>query len=294
MCMGTAKKTVGFIGLGIMGKSMAGHILKAGYPLVVFNRTKEKANELLEQGAEWVDSPAEVASKADIVMTMVGFPNDVEDVYLGDNGLFSRGREGSYFIDFTTSSPTLAKKLYDEGKKRGIHVLDAPVSGGDIGAKNAKLSIMVGGDQEAFESVYPLLELLGNNINYMGTAGAGQHTKMANQIAIATNMIGVCEALVYAKKAELDVQKVFDTISTGAAGSFSLSSYGPRIIKEDYSPGFFIKHFIKDMTIALNEAEKMGIEFPGLALAKKMYEQLAREGEENSGTQALIKYWKDW
>jgi len=177
--------------------------------------------------------------------------------------------------------------------EKGIHVLDAPVSGGDIGAKNATLAIMVGGEKAAYEKVLPILQLLGKKITYMGPAGAGQHTKMANQIAIATNMIGVCESLVYAKKAGLDVQKVFDTISTGAASSFSLSSYGPRIIKGDYSPGFFIKHFIKDMRIALNEAEKMGIEFPGLALAKEMYEKLAKEGEENSGTQALIKYW-DW
>lgn len=287
------KETIGFIGLGIMGKNMALHILRAGYPLVVYNRTKAKANELVEQGAKWADTPAEVAAQSDLVLTIVGFPEDVEEVYCGEHGLFSRGKEGSIFIDLTTSSPTLAQKLATEGKKKGIHVLDAPVSGGDIGAKNAKLAIMVGGDKEAFERVLPVLQLMGENITYMGLAGAGQHTKMANQIAIATNMIGVCESLVYAKKAGLDVQKVFDTISTGAAGSFSLSSYGPRIIKGDYSPGFFIKHFIKDMRIALNEAEKMGIEFPGLALAKKMYDKLAAEGEENSGTQALVKYW-DW
>lgn len=287
------KETIGFIGLGIMGKSMAGHILRAGYPLVVYNRTKKKADELVARGAKWADSPAEVAAQSDIVLTIVGFPEDVEEVYLGKKGLFTRGKAGSVYIDLTTSSPTLAQKLAEIGMERGIHVLDAPVSGGDIGAKNATLAIMVGGEKAAYEKVLPILQLLGKKITYMGPAGAGQHTKMANQIAIATNMIGVCESLVYAKKAGLDVQKVFDTISTGAAKSFSLSSYGPRIIKGDYSPGFFIKHFIKDMRIALNEAEKMGIEFPGLALAKEMYEKLAKEGEENSGTQALIKYW-DW
>lgn len=287
------KETIGFIGLGIMGKSMAGHILRAGYPLVVYNRTKKKADELVAKGAKWADSPAEVAAQSDIVLTIVGFPEDVEEVYLGKKGLFTRGKAGSVYIDLTTSSPTLAQKLAEIGMEKGIHVLDAPVSGGDIGAKNATLAIMVGGEKAAYEKVLPILQLLGKKITYMGPAGAGQHTKMANQIAIATNMIGVCESLVYAKKAGLDVQKVFDTISTGAAKSFSLSSYGPRIIKGDYSPGFFIKHFIKDMRIALNEAEKMGIEFPGLALAKEMYEKLAKEGEENSGTQALIKYW-DW
>ncbi len=287
------KETIGFIGLGIMGKSMAGHILRAGYPLVVYNRTKKKADELVARGAKWADSPAEVAAQSDIVLTIVGFPEDVEEVYLGKKGLFTRGKAGSVYIDLTTSSPTLAQKLAEIGMEKGIHVLDAPVSGGDIGAKNATLAIMVGGEKAAYEKVLPILQLLGKKITYMGPAGAGQHTKMANQIAIATNMIGVCESLVYAKKAGLDVQKVFDTISTGAAKSFSLSSYGPRIIKGDYSPGFFIKHFIKDMRIALNEAEKMGIEFPGLALAKEMYEKLAKEGEENSGTQALIKYW-DW
>lgn len=285
------KPSIGFIGLGVMGKSMAGHILKAGYPLYVYNRTKAKADELVEKGAIWADSPKEVAEKAKIVFTIVGFPQDVEETYLGENGLITHGKEGTYFVDMTTSSPSLAKKMYEEGKKKGIPVLDAPVSGGDIGAREARLAIMVGGDKDAFDYVLPLFEVMGKNITYLGEAGAGQHTKMANQVAIASGMIGVCEALVYAKKAGLDVQKVVDTISTGAAASFSLSSYAPRILKEDYTPGFFIKHFIKDMTIALNEAEKMGIDLPGLALAKEMYEKLAAQGEENSGTQALYKYW---
>jgi len=286
------KPVVGFIGLGVMGKSMAGHILNGGYPLYVYTRTKEKAAELLEKGAIWAATPKEIAQQAKYVFTIIGTPNDVEEVYLGENGLITNGKENTYFIDMTTSSPTLAQRLYEEGKKKGIHVLDAPVSGGDIGAKEARLAIMVGGDQKDFDAVLPLFQLMGKNIAYFGKAGSGQHTKMANQIAIAPTMIGVCESLIYAKKAGLNVQKVVDLISTGAAASFSLSSYAPRILKEDYSPGFFIKHFIKDMTIALNEAEKMNLDLPGLTLAKQMYEKLAEMGEENSGTQALYKYWQ--
>ncbi|KIO66540.1 NAD(P)-dependent oxidoreductase [Caldibacillus thermoamylovorans] len=286
------KPVVGFIGLGVMGKSMAGHILNGGYPLYVYTRTKEKAAELLDKGAIWAATPKEIAHQAKYVFTIIGTPNDVEEVYLGENGLITNGKENTYFIDMTTSSPTLAQKLYEEGKKKGIHVLDAPVSGGDIGAKEARLAIMVGGDQQDFDVVLPLFQLMGKNIAYFGKGGSGQHTKMANQIAIAPTMIGVCESLIYAKKAGLNVQKVVDLISTGAAASFSLSSYAPRILKEDYSPGFFIKHFIKDMTIALNEAEKMNLDLPGLTLAKQMYEKLAKMGEENSGTQALYKYWQ--
>ncbi|MCM3476244.1 NAD(P)-dependent oxidoreductase [Caldifermentibacillus hisashii] len=286
------RPVVGFIGLGVMGKSMAGHILNGGYPLYVYTRTKEKAAELLDKGAIWAATPKEIAHQAKYVFTIIGTPNDVEEVYLGENGLITNGKENTYFIDMTTSSPTLAQRLYEEGKKKGIHVLDAPVSGGDIGAKEARLAIMVGGDQQDFDTVLPLFQLMGKNIAYFGKAGSGQHTKMANQIAIAPTMIGVCESLIYAKKAGLNVQKVVDLISTGAAASFSLSSYAPRILKEDYSPGFFIKHFIKDMTIALNEAEKMNLDLPGLTLAKQMYEKLAKMGEENSGTQALYKYWQ--
>ena len=286
------KPVVGFIGLGVMGKSMAGHILNGGYPLYVYTRTKEKAAELLDKGAIWATTPKEIAQQAKYVFTIIGTPTDVEEVYLGENGLITNGKENTYFIDMTTSSPTLAQRLYEEGKKKGIHVLDAPVSGGDIGAKEARLAIMVGGDQKDFDAVLPLFQLMGKNIAYFGKGGSGQHTKMANQIAIAPTMIGVCESLIYAKKAGLNVQKVVDLISTGAAASFSLSSYAPRILKEDYSPGFFIKHFIKDMTIALNEAEKMNLDLPGLTLAKQMYEKLAKMGEENSGTQALYKYWQ--
>lgn len=283
---------VGFIGIGVMGKSMAGHLLKAGYPLVVYTRTKEKANELLSHGAKWADSPKEIAQRANVIFTIVGYPYDVEEVYLGENGLITNGKQGSYLIDMTTSSPTLAVKLFNEAKKHGIHTIDAPVSGGDIGARDAKLSIMAGGEKEDFDEVYPLLEKLGTNIVYQGKAGSGQHTKMANQIVIASNMIGVTEAIVYAEKAGLDPDMVLKSISSGAAGSWSLSNLVPRMLKGDFEPGFYIKHFIKDMNIASDEAEQMGMDTPGLALSKSMYEQLAEKGEENSGTQAIYKYWK--
>jgi len=283
---------IGFIGTGVMGKSMAGHLLKAGFPLVVYSRTKAKAEELLARGAGWADTPKEVAEKANVIITIVGYPNDVEEVYLGQDGIVTNGRENTYVIDMTTSTPTLAKRIYDEAAKKGIYALDAPVSGGDIGAKEARLSIMAGGDQTAFEAVQPILEKLGTNIVYQGAPGAGQHTKMCNQIAIASNMIGVCEAVIYAEKAGLDPNTVLKSISTGAAGSFSLSNLAPRMLNGDFEPGFYIKHFIKDMNIALKEAEAMGMQTPGLALARKMYQELAEAGEENSGTQALYKYWK--
>jgi 3-hydroxyisobutyrate dehydrogenase len=284
---------IGFIGIGVMGKSMAGHLQKAGFPLVVYTRTKEKAADLLESGAEWANSPKEVAQKANVVFTIVGYPYDVEETYLGENGLIANGKQGSYFIDMTTSSPSLAVKISTEAKKHQIHTIDAPVSGGDIGARDAKLSIMVGGEEEAFTDVLPLLEKLGTNIVYQGKAGSGQHTKMANQIAIASNMIGVTEAIIYAEKAGLNPDTVLKSISSGAAGSWSLSNLVPRMLKGDFDPGFYIKHFIKDMKIALDEAEQMGMEAPGLSLSKSIYDQLAEKGEENNGTQAIYKHWKD-
>jgi 3-hydroxyisobutyrate dehydrogenase len=283
---------VGFIGTGVMGKSMAGNLLKAGYPLVVFSRTKGKATDLIEKGAMWAESPKEVADRASVIFTIVGYPTDVEEIYLGENGLVQNGKAGSYFIDMTTSAPSLAVKISEEAKKRGIQTIDAPVSGGDIGAKEATLSIMVGGEKEAFDAIHPLLEQLGTNIVYQGKPGAGQHTKMSNQIAIASNMIGVCEAIIYAEKAGLDPESVLKSISTGAAGSWSLSNLVPRMLNGNFEPGFYIKHFIKDMKIALDEAERMGMEVPGLSLAKSLYDHLVEMGEENSGTQALYKYWK--
>lgn len=283
---------IGFIGTGVMGKSMAGHLLKAGYPLVIYSRTKDKAQELINEGATWVEKPKEVAHAANVIFTMVGYPSDVEEVYFGDNGIIENAKPGSYLIDMTTSSPSLAVKIYDEAKKKGIYAIDAPVSGGDVGAREAKLSIMVGGDVEAFEALYPILKFLGTNLVYQGKAGAGQHTKMVNQIAIASNMIGVSEAIIYAERAGLNPENVLKSITAGAAGSWSLSNLAPRMLKGDFEPGFYIKHFIKDMKIALEEAERMEMDAPGLSLAKFLYDQLADNGEENSGTQALFKYWK--
>lgn len=292
--MFTPEKTViGFIGIGVMGKSMAGHLLKAGYSIIVYSRTKEKAQELLEKGARWAESPKEVASNASIIFTIVGYPKDVEEVYFGENGLIHNGKPGTYLIDMTTSAPSLAIRIYEEAKRNDIQAIDAPVSGGDIGARDATLSIMVGGEKEAYEAVQPILQYLGSNIVYQGKPGAGQHTKMCNQIAIASNMIGVCEAVIYAEKAGLDPENVLKSITTGAAGSWSLSNLAPRMLNGNFEPGFFIKHFIKDMKIAIEEAENMKMDVPGLALAKSLYDQLAEQGEENSGTHALYKYWKN-
>ncbi|SMQ70024.1 3-hydroxyisobutyrate dehydrogenase [Bacillus sp. OV166] len=272
---------------------MAGHLLKAGYSAVVYSRTKEKAQDLLDNGAVWAATPKEVAEKASVTFTMVGYPTDVEEIYFGENGLIHNGTSGSYLIDMTTSSPSLAIKIYEQAKRKGIQAIDAPVSGGDVGAKEAKLSIMVGGESEAFEGVRPILEMLGTNVVYQGKPGAGQHTKMCNQIAIASNMIGVCEAIIYAEKAGLDPENVLKSITTGAAGSWSLSNLAPRMLAGNFGPGFYIKHFIKDMKIAIDEAERMGMEVPGLSLAKSLYDQLSEMGEENSGTHALYKYWKN-
>lgn len=284
---------IGFIGTGVMGKSMATNLMDAGYPVVVYSRTKEKAQSLLDKGAKWADSPKTVAEEANVIITIVGYPSDVKEVYLGENGLIPNGREHTYLIDMTTSTPSLAKEIYEAAKVKGMHALDAPVSGGDIGAREAKLSIMVGGDEEDFTKVLPIFQVLGTNIVYQGKAGAGQHTKMCNQIVIASNMIGVSEAMAYAKKSGLDPETVLKSISSGAAGSWSLSNLAPRMIQGNFEPGFYIKHFIKDMTIALEEAEQMGMEAPGLALALSLYKQLAERGEENSGTQALFKYWEN-
>jgi 3-hydroxyisobutyrate dehydrogenase len=285
----TKQSVIGFIGTGVMGQSMARHLLDSGFPLVVYNRTKEKALKLIQNGAKWADTPKEVAEVSDIVITIVGYPSDVDEIYLGENGILHHLKQGSIAIDMTTSSPKLAEEIYTCGIDKGVFTLDAPVSGGDIGAKEARLSIMVGGDKEPFEIVKPLLDLLGSNVVYQGRAGAGQHTKMCNQITIASNMMGVSEALLYAKKSGLDPNHVLKSITSGAAGSWSLSNLVPRMIKEDYAPGFYVKHFIKDLKIALDSAKEMDIKTPGLELALSLYEDLALKGEENSGTQALIK-----
>lgn len=292
MVVSAQNTAVGFIGLGVMGKSMVSHLLKGGYKAHVYNRTKSKAEDLLEIGAIWQDSPAEVAKVADVIITMVGYPADVEEVYFGDRGILSSAKNGSVVIDMTTSRPDLAVKIYNAADKKGIQALDAPVSGGDIGAREGKLSIMVGGDKESYEKVKPLFELMGENIVFQGPAGSGQHCKMANQIAIASNIMGVCESIRYAEKAGLDPLVVLQSISAGAAASWSLSNLSPRMLKGDFDPGFYIKHFIKDMGIALQSAEKMGLEASGLALAKSLYEKLAAEGKEDLGTQALYTHYK--
>jgi len=286
------KQTIGFIGTGVMGKSMAHHLMKAGYALHVYTRTKEKANELIQEGAIWESTVAELTNASDVVITMIGTPADVEEVYFGKNGIIENAKPGTYIIDMTTSKPSLAIEIYEKAKVKGIYALDAPVSGGDVGAKNAKLAIMVGGDEEAFEKMTPIFNIMGENIILQGEAGAGQHTKMVNQISIAPAMIGLCEALMYAEKAGLDPESVLGSISTGAAGSWSLSNYAPRMIKGDFAPGFAIKHYIKDMKIALESAQEMNLSTPGLSLALEMYEELAKRGWEESGIHALIKYFE--
>ena len=280
---------IGFIGSGVMGKSMAFNLMKAGFSLNIYTRTKSKAAELIEKGAAWMDSAGQVAAASDVIITIVGYPKDVEEVYWGANGIIENAKAGSVLIDMTTSSPLLAQRIYEQARAKSVFALDAPVSGGDVGAKEARLSIMVGGDAQAFERVKPVLEALGKNIVLQGGAGAGQHTKMCNQIAIASNMIGVCEAIAYAKKAGLDPDVVLQSIGSGAAGSWSLSNLAPRMIGGDFAPGFYVKHFIKDMTIALDSAREMGLMTPGLELAKTLYEKLAAEGAENNGTQVLYK-----
>lgn len=286
------KQTIGFIGTGVMGKSMAHHLMKAGYALHVYTRTKEKANELIQEGAIWESTVAELTNASDVVITMIGTPADVEEVYFGKNGIIENAKPGTYIIDMTTSKPSLAIEIYEKAKVKGIYALDAPVSGGDVGAKNAKLAIMVGGDEEAFDKMAPIFNIMGENIILQGEAGAGQHTKMVNQILIAPAMIGLCEALMYAEKAGLDPESVLGSISTGAAGSWSLSNYAPRMIKGDFAPGFAIKHYIKDMKIALESAQEMNLSTPGLSLALEMYEALAKRGWEESGIHALIKYFE--
>lgn len=285
----TETTKIGFIGIGVMGKSMARHLMKSEYPVHIYSRTKDKAKDLLEEGAIWEESVAALAANCQVVFTIVGFPPDVEEVYLGEEGILNNISSGGYVIDMTTSQPQLAATIADKAQKKGVFSLDAPVSGGDIGAREGQLSIMVGGEKEVFETILPLFELMGKNIVYQGSAGSGQHTKMCNQIAIAAGMMGVCEALAYAGHSGLDVETVLKSIESGAAGSWSLSNMGPRIINGDFEPGFYVKHFIKDMTIASESAKSMNLETPGLDLAKSLYEKLAEQGGSDAGTQALFK-----
>ncbi|MEQ7196569.1 NAD(P)-dependent oxidoreductase [Enterococcus avium] len=282
---------IGFIGTGVMGKSIVKHFLANGHEVMVYNRTKSKTDELVAQGAIWQETPAEVTNASEIIFSMVGYPSDVEEIYYGANGIFSVEVKDKILVDLTTSTPTLAEKIYQTAKKEGAAALDAPVSGGDLGAQNGTLSIMVGGDQAVYDSVVPLFDIMGKSYSLQGKAGAGQHTKMANQIMIAGTMTGMTEMLVYAKAANLDVEKVLETLAGGAAQNWSMSNYAPRILKADYSPGFFVKHFIKDLKIALDEAEKMHLNLPATKLATELYERLADQGFDNDGTQALIKLW---
>lgn len=280
---------IGWIGTGVMGNSMCGHLIKNGANAFIFNRTVAKTKMLASMGAKVCSSPAHVAKQSDIIFSMVGYPEDVENVILGKDGALSEAKPGSIIVDMTTSEPSQAERIYIEAKKKNVGFLDAPVSGGDVGAKEATLSIMVGGDQEIYDKLLPLFKIMGKNIALMGCAGKGQHTKMSNQIVIASAMVGVVEGLLYAYKAGLDQNKLIDVIGQGAAASFSLNNLGRRIVNKNFDPGFFIKHFIKDMGIALGESKKMHLSLPGLALVHQFYISASAIGLDNFGTQALYK-----
>lgn len=282
------KTRIGWIGTGVMGRWMCQHVMTKGYPATVFNRSPEKAQPLVELGAKLVATPKAVAEQSDMVFAIVGFPKDVREVFLGTDGALAGSKPGTVLVDMTTSEPSLAKEIYDAAKARGVAALDAPVSGGDVGAKNAALSIMIGGDKDVVAAVQPVFECMGKTIVHQGGPGAGQHTKMVNQILIAANMIAVCEGLLYGYKAGLDLETVFKSVSVGAAGSKALEVLGPRMLARNFEPGFYVEHFIKDMGIALAEAERMNLCLPGLALAKQLYEAVRAQGYGRKGTQALL------
>lgn len=283
----TAIERVAFIGTGVMGTSMAGHLMDAGYELVVHNRTKARAVPLLDRGAAWAASPGEAANAADAVITIVGYPADVEEVYLASDAIIECAREGSLLVDMTTSSPSLAKRIAEQAEMRGLHSVDAPVSGGDVGARNATLTIMMGGSEDACSAVDPLMRVLGKSVVRQGGPGAGQHAKMANQVAIAGSMIAMVEMLAYAQATGLDRARVLESVRAGSAGSWSLENLAPRVLSGDFAPGFYVKHFVKDLRIALESAEQADAELPGLGLAKRLYELLADAGGADLGTQAL-------
>ena len=283
-----AETRLGWIGTGVMGRSMCGHLIQAGFRMSVYNRSPEKCKPLVDLGATIQDSPQAVATNSDIVFSIVGFPSDVSEIYLGERGIFAGAQAGQIFVDMTTSQPSLAKRIAERALQLGAAALDAPVSGGDIGAKEARLSIMVGGDQAAFEALMPCWDRMGKTIVYQGGPGAGQHTKMVNQVLIATKMIGVCESLLYAHRAGLDVETVLKSVSSGAAGSWSLTNLAPRILNKDFQPGFLVDHFVKDMGIVLEEAKAMKLALPGLALAHQLYVALQSHDGGRLGTQALI------
>lgn len=278
---------IGWIGTGVMGSSMCGHLMTAGFSATVYNRSREKADELVAQGAQWADSPRAVTEQSDIIFTIVGFPADVRTVVLGEDGCLAGGEAGNILVDMTTSEPSLAVEIAEAAEAKGMHSVDAPVSGGDVGAKEARLSIMIGGDKDVVDALQPCWQAMGKTIVHQGGPGAGQHTKMVNQTLIATNMIGVCEALLYGHQAGLDLPTVMESVASGAAGSWSLSNLGTRIIDNNFDPGFFVEHFIKDMGIALDEAKRMGLSLPGLALAHQLYLALQAQGHGRDGTHAL-------
>lgn len=285
-------KKIGFIGVGIMGKSMVRNLMKAGFDVAIYTRTKSKVEDVICEGAAWRDSVKECVADRDAVITIVGYPKDVEEVYFGEGGILKNAPTGAYVIDMTTSSPKLAERIYEEAKAVGLYALDAPVTGGDSGAKAGTLTILAGGDREAFDACMPVFEAMGKNINYEGKAGNGQHTKMCNQIAIAGALSGACEALAYARAVGLDPKLMLESISTGAAGSAQMNNVASRILKDDFEPGFFIKHFIKDMKIALTEANRSDLFLEVLSLVLSNYEELESEGYGDLGTQALIKYYE--
>jgi 3-hydroxyisobutyrate dehydrogenase len=278
---------IGWIGLGVMGRSMCGHLIDAGFEATVFTRTRPTADGVLEKGATWADSPGAVAEQSDVIFTIVGFPSDVREVILGTDGALAGSKEGSVVVDMTTSQPSLAVEIYEAAKKKGVASVDAPVSGGDVGAREARLSIMIGGDEDVVDALEPCWSAMGKTVVRQGGPGAGQHTKMVNQTLIASNMIGVCEGLLYAYKAGLDLETVMQSVASGAAGSWSLSNLGTRIIANNFDPGFFVEHFIKDMEIALAEASRMNLALPGLALAHQLYKGLQAQGGGRKGTHAL-------
>ncbi len=281
------KTKIGWIGTGVMGSCMVEHLMNAGFSATIYNRTKAKANALIEKGATWANNPQEVAKASDVIFTIVGYPEDVRKVILGEQGALAGCEEGNILVDMTTSDPSLAIEIYETAQSKGVSSVDAPISGGDIGAKNGTLSIMMGGDNETIEALAPCWNAMGKTIVRQGQAGAGQHTKMVNQTLIATTMIGVCEGLLYGYKAGLDLSTVMKSVSSGAAGSWSLTNLAPRIMQNDFDPGFFVEHYMKDMGIALAEAKKMNLALPGLALANQLYLALQAQGHGRDGTQAL-------
>jgi len=279
---------IGWIGTGVMGASMCGHLLDAGYDVVVTSRTRAKAQALVDRGATWAETPGAVAADRDVLFTMVGYPSEVEEVLLGDDGAVAQLAPGSVVVDMTSSRPALAVTIAEAAAQHGVHALDAPVSGGDVGARAGTLSIMVGGEQGVFDAVRPCFDVMGKTVVLQGPAGSGQHTKLVNQTLVAGNIVAVCEALLYAQRAGLDVPTVLESVSSGAAASWALSNLAPRIVAGDYAPGFFVDHFVKDMGIALDEAARMQLALPGLALARQLYIALQAQGHGGDGTQALI------